>query len=75
MGIGAKLALVGAAGAAAIAALGAASVAYNYFFDKDQGSARRKTSLDLAKSMAEKTGLGGMDKELMSSFMNKLATK
>ncbi|MGQ0678835.1 MAG: hypothetical protein ACT4OM_04125 [Actinomycetota bacterium] len=73
MGIGAKLTMLGAAGAAGLAAVGAAGVAYSYFFDADNGAQRRKTSIGVVKSFADQLGMGGMDKEIMSTFMNKLA--
>jgi hypothetical protein len=73
MGMGAKLAFLGAAGAATLAVVGAAGMAYNYFMDPELGSQRRKTTMDLANSMLEKTGLAGMDKHLMQTLMEKLA--
>jgi hypothetical protein len=73
MGMGAKLSLLGAVAAAGLAALGAAGAAYNYFFDPEQGPQRRKTTLNVANSMLEKTGMAGIEKNLMQTFMEKMA--
>jgi hypothetical protein len=73
MGMGAKLSLLGAVAAAGLAALGAAGAAYNYFFDPEQGAQRRKTTLNVANSMLEKTGMAGIEKNLMQTFMEKMA--
>lgn len=75
MGMGAKLTFLGAAGAATLGAIGVAGMAYNYFMDPDMGPQRRKTTMDLANSMLEKTGLAGIDKNLMETFMEKLASR
>jgi hypothetical protein len=73
MGMGAKLSLLGAVAAAGLAAVGAAGAAYNYFFDSEQGEQRRKTTLGVANSMLEKTGLAGIEKNLLQTFMEKMA--
>lgn len=71
--MGAKLAILGAAGAATLGAVGASLVAYNYFFDGEQGAKRRQTTMAVATSALDKAGMKGMEKDLMSSFMTKLA--
>ena len=73
MGMGGKLALLGALAAAGLAALGAAGVAYNYFFDSELGPQRRKTSLGLVNSVVEKAGFAGIEKNMMATLMEKMA--
>ena len=73
MGVGVKLSLVGAVAAAGLAALGAAGVAYNYFFDSELGPQRRKTSLGIVNSAIEKAGFAGIEKNLMATLMEKMA--
>ena len=73
MGMGGKLALLGAVAAAGLAALGAAGVAYNYFFDSELGPQRRKTSLGLVNSVVEKAGFAGIEKNMMATLMEKMA--
>ena len=75
MGMGAKLTVLGAAGAATLGAIGAAGMAYNYFMDPEMGAQRRKTTMTLANSMLEKTGFAGIEKNMLQTFMEKLASR
>lgn len=73
MGVGLKLAAVGAVGAAALAGLGAAFAGYKYFFDPDEGAKRRGSVVNVAKNAAGNYGLDGIGKSSMKSFMETLA--
>ncbi len=73
MGVGLKLAAVGAVGAAALAGLGAAFAGYKYFFDPDQGGKRRSSVANVAKNAAGNYGLDGIGKASMQHFMETLA--
>lgn len=74
MGMATKLALVGAVGAAALAALGAATAGYKYFFDPDQGEQRRNTAVGVVTNAAKSYGLDGMGRTSMKSLMESLAS-
>ena len=74
MGMATKLTLVGAAGAAGLAALGGAFAGYKYFFDPDEGSKRRDSVVGVAKSAANNYGLDGIGKASLQKFMETLAT-
>lgn len=73
MGMATKLALVGATGAAALAALGGAMAAYQYFMDSNLGAQRRKTAVGVAEGMLGSFGLDGVAKAQMASLMENLA--
>lgn len=74
MGMATKLTLLGAVGAAGLAALGAATAGYKYFFDPDEGTKRRTSALDAAQNAAKNYGLDGIGKQSMQKFMETLAT-
>lgn len=74
MGMATKLAIVGAVGAAGLAALGGAFAGYKYFFDPDEGGKRRDSVIKVAKSAAGNYGLDGIGKSSMQKFMETLAT-
>ncbi|HEU4866232.1 MAG TPA: hypothetical protein VFV09_00760 [Actinomycetota bacterium] len=74
MGMATKLAIVGAVGAAGLAALGGAFAGYKYFFDPDEGGKRRDSVIRVAKSAAGNYGLDGIGKSSMQKFMETLAT-
>jgi len=74
MGMATKLTLVGAAGAASLAAVGGAFAGYKYFFDPDEGSKRRNSVVGVAKSAASNYGLDGIGKSSLQKFMETLAT-
>jgi hypothetical protein len=69
-----KLAILGAVGAAGLAALGGALMGYKYFFDPDEGAKRRNSVIGVAKSAASNYGLDGIGKQSMQKFMETLAT-
>lgn len=73
MGMATKLSLVGAVGAAALAALGGAIAAYQYFMDSDLGAKRRKTVIDMGENILGSFGLDEMAKAQMESLMENLA--
>lgn len=73
MGMATKLSLVGAVGAAALAALGGAIAAYQYFMDSDLGAKRRKTVIDMGENIIGSFGLDEMAKAQMESLMENLA--
>ncbi|HVL50983.1 MAG TPA: hypothetical protein VM754_05745 [Actinomycetota bacterium] len=69
-----KLAILGAIGAAGLAAVAGAMAGYKYFFDPDEGSKRRNSVMGVAKSAANNYGLDGIGKQSMQKFMETLAT-
>lgn len=73
MGMATKLSLVGAVGAAGLAALGGAIAAYQYFMDSDLGAKRRKTVIDMGENLLGSFGLDGVAKAQMESLMENLA--
>lgn len=72
--MGGKLAILGAVGAAGLAALGGALMSYKYFFDPDEGAKRRNSAMSVAKNAASSYGLDGIGKASMQKFMETLAT-
>ncbi|MEX2587985.1 MAG: hypothetical protein WD602_08345 [Actinomycetota bacterium] len=73
MGMATKLSLVGAVGAAGLAALGGAIAAYQYFMDSDLGAKRRKTAIETTESLLGSFGLDNVAKGQMESLMQNLA--
>jgi hypothetical protein len=69
-----RLAILGAVGAAGLAAVAGVMAGYKYFFDPDMGSKRRDSVLGVAKSAASNYGLDGIGKASMQKFMETLAT-
>lgn len=73
MGMATKLSLVGAVGAAGLAALGGAIAAYQYFMDSDLGAQRRKSVVGMTENLISSLGLDGVAKAQMESLMENLA--
>lgn len=74
MGMAGKLAILGAIGAAGLAALGGAMAAYQYFMDSELGAQRRKSALEVGEGLLGQFGLEGVAKAQMASLMENLAT-
>lgn len=73
MGMATKLSLIGAVGAAGLAALGGAIAAYQYFMDSDLGAKRRKSVIDMGENLLGSFGLDEMAKAQMENLMENLA--
>lgn len=73
MGTASKLAILGAVGAAGLAAVGGAMAAFQYFMDSDHGAQRRKSAVGATEGLLASFGLDGVAKGQLESLMNNLA--